>query len=218
MSTSPPRSVRGGVPAQQRDLRPQGRKTVGQLLDAAVSVLAAMGYQAARVEDIVRAAKTSHGTFYLYFANKEDLLRSLAQECSEDMNRLADQLGPVGRGDDGLAELRAWILDFSNTYQRHAPVIRAWSEQQVQGPEMEELGLQAFDQITSRLVARLEVVARSASAAEPEKAAVALLALLERFSYFRISRRLYADTDEWLDTLAVMVHCGFFGGGRPPRR
>ena len=122
-------------------------------------------------------------------------------------------------GEDGLAELRAWILDFSSTYQRHAPVIRAWSEQQVQGPEMEALGVQAFEQITSRLVDRLEGVSRSAAAsAEPATAAVALLALLERFSYYRISRDLYRDDDdEWLATLSVMVHRGFFGGGRRRR-
>ncbi len=49
-----------------------------RLLDAGMRVFAERGYHAARVDDIVRAARTSHGTFYLYFANKEDLLCTLA--------------------------------------------------------------------------------------------------------------------------------------------
>ena len=44
-------------------------------------VFADRGFHAARVDDIVRSARTSHGTFYLYFTNKEDLLRALATEC-----------------------------------------------------------------------------------------------------------------------------------------
>src|SRR6516164_10918740 len=67
-----------GRPAQGRELRAQGRRTLRRLLDAGLRVFARRGYHAARVDDIVRAARTSHGTFYLYFANKEDLLRALA--------------------------------------------------------------------------------------------------------------------------------------------
>ena len=63
-----------GTPAQNRELRAQGRKTMRRLLDAGMRVFAERGFHAARVDDIVRAARTSHGTFYLYFANKEDLL------------------------------------------------------------------------------------------------------------------------------------------------
>ncbi len=63
------------VPVQGRELRAQGRKTMSRLLDAGMRVFAERGVHAARVDDIVRAARTSHGTFYLYFPNKEALLR-----------------------------------------------------------------------------------------------------------------------------------------------
>ena len=76
-----------GTPAAARELRAQGRKTMRRLLDAGMRVFAERGYHAARVDDIVRAARTSHGTFYLYFANKEDLLRALAVECAQEMER-----------------------------------------------------------------------------------------------------------------------------------
>ncbi len=86
-----------GTPAPARELRAQGRKTMRKLLDAGMRVFAERGFHAARVDDIVRAARTSHGTFYLYFANKEELLRALAIQCAEEMGALAGGLGEVTR-------------------------------------------------------------------------------------------------------------------------
>src|SRR5690349_21936859 len=75
-------SARGGVPAQERELRAQGRKTMRKLLEAGIKVFGRRGYHAARVDDIVKEARTSHGTFYLYFSNKEDLFRALLHDVA----------------------------------------------------------------------------------------------------------------------------------------
>jgi AcrR family transcriptional regulator len=50
----------------------QAAATREQLLRAARDVFAARGYQATTVAAITQAADTAHGTFYLYFRNKED--------------------------------------------------------------------------------------------------------------------------------------------------
>ena len=83
-------------------------------------MLTERGYHAARVDDVVRVAKLSHGTFYLYFANKEDLFRALARECAEEMETLAESLGPVTPDKAGEAELRAWLTQFV----AHLPAVR----------------------------------------------------------------------------------------------
>src|SRR5437660_11467932 len=103
MSATPRRrlSTRGGAPAQERELRAKGRKTMGKLLDAAMVVFEKRGYHAARVDDIVKVARTSHGTFYLYFANKEDLFRALLADVAEEVTALAVTLGPVGSDESG---------------------------------------------------------------------------------------------------------------------
>src|SRR5215831_10830956 len=64
-------SLGGGRPAQDRELRAQGRQTVRRLLEAGLAEFDERGFQAVRVDDIVRRARTSHGTFYLYFSNKD---------------------------------------------------------------------------------------------------------------------------------------------------
>ena len=80
---------RTASPTDGRELRRQGKRTMAKLMDAGMRVLSERGYHAARVDDVVRLAKVSHGTFYLYFSNKEDLFRALAVQCADDMTALA---------------------------------------------------------------------------------------------------------------------------------
>src|SRR5208282_2540139 len=89
-----------GAPAAKRVLRSQGRRTMRKLLDAAMIAFDKRGYHATRVNDVVELAKTSHGTFYLYFSNKEDLLRALVTEAAGEAQTLYDALSALpARGD-----------------------------------------------------------------------------------------------------------------------
>ncbi len=145
------RSRTAGTPANDRELRTQGKRTLSKLLDAGLDVMTERGYHAARVDDVVRVAKLSHGTFYLYFANKEDLFRALARECADEMEALAASLGPVSPDKAGEAELRSWLTQFLATYRRYGAVIRGWMEEQVVDRELVRLGLGAFQQIVESL-------------------------------------------------------------------
>jgi AcrR family transcriptional regulator len=181
-----------------------------KLFDAGMRVFATRGYHAARVDDIVRAARTSHGTFYLYFASKEDLLRALAVDCAEDLAALADTIGPITPDEQGFQELRAFLNRFFSTYERYGPVIRAWMEDQVADREIDRLGVKAFTAIGTRLGERM-LEAGSGVADNQTAAVAALMAMLERFSYAVASRRIVLDEDAMLDTLALVIHRGFFG-------
>jgi AcrR family transcriptional regulator len=205
-----PEAPATGGPGAGRALRTQGRRTRTRLLDAAAVVLSDKGYHATRVDDIVRRARTSHGTFYLYFSNKEDVFHALAVQCAEEMTALAAELGPVGPGPEGLEELRSWLGRFLATYRRYGTVIRAWMEDQAIDRALRRLGQQAFADITGSLVQRLEE-RRAAHLPDAAMAAVALLAMIERFLYFVTSRDL-DDDEELLTTLATVMHRGFFAG------
>jgi AcrR family transcriptional regulator len=196
---------------QGRELRAQGRKTMRKLLDAGMRVFAERGFHAARVDDIVRAARTSHGTFYLYFAHKEELLRTLAVECANELGAVADGLGPVTPDTDGYDELRRFLDRLFSTYRRYGPIIRAWMEGHVDDRDVSALGVRAFTRIATALGRRM----READAPADETSVSALMALLERFAYFLVSRRLEFDGDEMLDTLTRVVHRGFFGAPLP---
>ncbi len=52
--------------------------TKEKLLEAGKKVIYTKGYQRTRVSDITKEANLGHGTFYLYFSSKKDILIELA--------------------------------------------------------------------------------------------------------------------------------------------
>ena len=186
-----------------------------KLLDAGMQVFDKRGYHAARVDDIVKVAKTSHGTFYLYFANKEDLFRALAIDVSAEMSRLAEQLGPVAADEEGYAVLREWLARFSELYFHHGPVIRAWTEAELVGNDLGALGADVLATFAKQLGER---IAEANDGVHPQIAALAFISMIERFNYLVLSRQITFSADEMLDTLAAVTHAGLFAGQRSGRR
>ncbi len=181
-----------------------------RLLGAAKLVFADRGYHAARVDDIVRAARTSHGTFYLYFTNMDDLLRVLAEECAQDMTEVVESLGEIGPGADGLAELSRFLRDFVRLSHRHGAVLRAWAEGASDHLELRRLGARTWRHMSSRIDERISQ-ART-DQVDAAAGAVALIAMLERLAYFRVSRGFGTDDETGYTTVARVVHRGFFAG------
>lgn len=182
----------------------QGNRTRTALLDAAEVALAESGYHATRVDDVVRVAGVSHGTFYLYFANKEDLFWALAQRCATEMEELTATLGQVEAGPEGRAHLRDWLGQFLALYRRHGAVIRAWAERHGGDRRLHALGAASFDHMVDGLAARMPP-------ARVELGPIGLLALLERCCYLVTTRPQRFGDEELLDTLAGVVHRGWFG-------
>jgi AcrR family transcriptional regulator len=204
---------RGGAPAQERELRAQGRKTMRKLLDAGMVVFERRGYHAARVDDIVKVAKTSHGTFYLYVSNKEDLFRALLADVARELTDLAESLpDKIAPGADGYAALREWIARFIDIYDHYGPVIRAWTEAETEDSDLGRLGNEVTGEFAGAIIGRLSNAA--VDVANPQLAAMAAIAMIERFNYYVQSRDVKAERDEVLDTLTAILHAGVFGGRR----
>ena len=180
-----------------------------QLLDAGVEVFASKGYFAARVDDIVKLAETSHGTFYLYFANKEDLFRALAAEVADEMQTLAESLGALEPGPAGTASLKEWIARFADLYERYGPVIRAWTEAEIGSHEFGRLGTDVLARFTRVLTQRI------AEAAPPDLdpviSALALVAMFERLNYYALAGQVSAARVDIIDTLALVTQRALFG-------
>jgi AcrR family transcriptional regulator len=208
--------IETGASPEGRNLRRQGRATRARLLDAAVPALADHGFHAARVDDVVRLAGVSHGTFYLYFANKEDLFRALAEQCADEAAVLAASLGQVPAGAAGQQALRAWLDEFLGFYRRYGVVIRAWAENQVSDRELARLGVASFGRIADTLRQSIALAVSgptppdAAQARSVELRAAALLAMIERFAYVVTSRDVGLDHEQMLDDLARLVQRGFF--------
>src|SRR6202007_1306431 len=89
-----------------------------------------------RVDDVVKRAGISHGTFYLYFSNKEDLFKTLLRDALHDMAVVTDAFPVVTRNEAGRAALQRWVGEFCETYSAHAAVIRTLSQAEIVGEEV----------------------------------------------------------------------------------
>lgn len=108
------------------------------LLEAAREVFAERGYGSTTVAAVTAAAATAHGTFYLYFKNKEDVfvhvisdvLDELYQESFTPIELLPEQHDP--------RLLRERIAGFLAVMVRHRRLWRALLEGSLASPVVEE--------------------------------------------------------------------------------
>jgi AcrR family transcriptional regulator len=196
--------------SEPRELRARGRDTRRRLLDAGAAVLASTGYHATRVDDVVKLAQTSHGTFYLYFANKEELFRALAAEVAQEMRALAETMEPLTAGATGRARLQRWIRQFVEVYRRHGPVIRAWTEAEIGGSEFGRLGTDLLTQFSGVIAARIGEV--ESPGLDPTITTLVLVAMLERLNYYALTNQVRIEPDALAETLARVAHASLFGG------
>ncbi|CAG7630826.1 TetR/AcrR family transcriptional regulator [Paenibacillus allorhizosphaerae] len=56
-----------------------------KIIASALKLFEEKGYHSTKVSDIVKDAGMAQGTFYLYFKSKEDLFRSVAEACLDEI-------------------------------------------------------------------------------------------------------------------------------------
>jgi len=191
-------------------LRSQGKRTMRKLLNAAMIAFDKRGYHATRVNDVVEIAKTSHGTFYLYFSNKEDLLRALVTEAAAEAQELYDALdmSPEQGATPQWEDVHRWVRAYSELWTRYAPLFRAWTDLASIDPDLVDVIRQTFTVMSGALAQQLGPDT-SGHIIDPDAAGMATLAMLDRFHYLR--EFVGPPIDEGaLQTLTTMVYRALF--------
>src|SRR6266516_1203894 len=205
----PRRASLGGRPTQDRELRAQGRQTLRNLLEAGLAEFDERGFQAVRVDDIVRRAQISHGTFYLYFSNKEDLFKALLRDALHDMGQVTDEFPVVTRNAAGLTALRQWVHEFCETYAAHAAVIRTLSQAEIVGEEVWGDGLKLLFRLAEAMAQGM--TAATGAAEHAELTAVACLMMLERVNYL-LTVEVRLPREEMEERIAAIMFAAFNPG------
>jgi AcrR family transcriptional regulator len=197
--------------------------TRDRLLQAARDAFSALGYLGTRVDDIVRRAGTSHGTFYTYFKDKKAVLVGLTTEIAHSLygSALAPHLDPdeVPTPRDLV---RARIASFLDVYRRHWGIMRSWTQAEGMHPDVE----QAKSRIRRAIaVAVAELLHRDQQRGlisvklRPDFLATALVAMTEGFANERFATGI-AITDRDLDDLTDLwvrgVYATDLAAGPPP--
>lgn len=197
---------------EERPLRARGRATRAKLLDAGVTAFSRKGFHATRVDDIVKRAKTSHGTFYLYFASKDALFEQLVADITAEFRTLAEALPVVTTTPESRAALEEWLVSFIEAYAHYGPLIRSWTEAERAAEGAEGAGDDVLATVAAALTAKVKV--RTRKDLDPAIASLALVAMVERVNYFLATGQLTDDATAVARTLAGIVLDALFGPGR----
>lgn len=199
-----------------------------KLLAAARAAFAEVGVDAARIEDVSRAAGYSKGAFYLHFESKEEAFREivtaffavmqdLAQQRHEAAAELVAEIGPLAELDlrMGSPRLARW-REFDHTHSvttlqalwRHRDVLRCVLEHKSGGAAL----LDRFvDLARASLAAQLQVAGECGGIRrdlDPELVSELLIGL-----YLQLGRRMARlnarpDLDAWARHVDTLVREG----------
>lgn len=96
-------------------------RTREQILEAARQLFVDEGYEAVSVRKIAERAKITHGTIYVHFKDKDDLLYQVSEEqfsrLLNRMRRLPRSREPVRRLRESLLEAIRFGIEHPNDYQ-----------------------------------------------------------------------------------------------------
>jgi AcrR family transcriptional regulator len=87
---------------RRKDARP------AELIAAALELFVDKGYAGTRLEDVAARAGVSKGTLYLYFENKEDLLKAVVQESV--VARISETAEELAHFEGSSAELVSYLI------------------------------------------------------------------------------------------------------------
>lgn len=198
----------GAVDREPQRFGPAGRRTRARLLEAGHRVFIEKGYHDARVDDIVEAAQTSHGTFYRYFDNRQALFRTLAFRSGQSLIAALDTFPDLDAASDieqsGTA-LAEWVVDYAEVYRAAGPIAWMFLEAIEMDPLLRSAALRAMEDARYRLA--VGVQARGFSDVDAD--ALVLLSMLGLVT--RPSRYSSADEATHMATIAAMVQRGFLG-------
>ncbi len=163
------------------------------------------GYHESRVDDIVAEAGLSHGSFYRYFKNKDELFSVIAFEAADQMVSLIERFPS-----DPADSLDDWLTDWFETYRSEGGVLSAWEEIAFNIPDL----MERSTEMTQVFIDRLQRVVCGRGFGDVSVDALVLLAVIEHgpHSVFVLDR---LEESEAIATVGYIIRIGVLGRRKP---
>ena len=176
----------------------KGAETRARLLEAAKKVFEEDGFLDARISDISKRAKLSHGSFYHYFDSKEQIFREVAEAQERMLTAPPDEARAAGAAPASERErirranrryLERYrdearimgVIEQASRYDEHVTATRAATQKH-------------FADRAERSIRRLQKEGVADRSLDPAIAAMALGAMVARFAELWLVQG-YADYD-----------------------
>ena len=171
------------------------------LLEAGREVFVTRGFHGTRVDDVVEAAGVSHGAFYRYFKNKDELAHLLAAQAMRTVSRSFLEIpGVSGDAAADRAALRKWLRTYNQAQVNEAAMIRVWVDAALQDAALLADSASVLDWGRRRMAHYL----RPRHFGDPDTDAVVLLAFVDTFGLRDASART-------VDAAVAIIERGFLG-------
>lgn len=194
-----------GDAKQPAQLGPRARRTRTALIEAARDVFEADGVKEARVADITGKAGVAYGSFYNYFASKEEIFREVVREVTGEMFTQT-----VARGiADGnpVSRIREGNLRYLRSYARNARIMALIEEVAPYDEYCRELlvGIRSmFNQRNEAGIRRLQSRGLVSEDLDANVAAIALGGMIENFGRVMFATGEAYDEDRTVSTLTTL--------------
>jgi AcrR family transcriptional regulator len=187
-------------------------RTRRRVLTAAKHLFDRKGYRDTTIDDITRRANIAHGTFYLYFHGKGDLLRELFDQAFTEFDAIVSS--PFGAD-----QIEALLRKALETYERNRLMMRVLREASASDPFFREHYESLFTNTVvthlSESIAELQRLApATARRFDSRAAARAIVGMIESFAFGLYVGGEDFSTDQVVDTVA---HFCISALGLPPR-
>lgn len=196
----------------------RGRRTRARLVDAARKVFEDSGFLDARITDIAETAGVAYGTFYTYFATKEEIFREVALALQAELlqgreEQPADERPRALTPMDRIEQANRRYLE---AYVRNARIMAVLEQVSTFNADLLETRQQvrtAFVERSTGAIARWQQEGRADPELDPYYAASALGSMVDRFAYvwlvlegdFEFERSVQTLTKLWVQALDLSV-------------
>lgn len=185
-------------PADRRTVR--GRRTRQQLVTAARTVFERNGFLQARISDICEAAGVAYGSFYTYFASKEEIFAEVVDSVEVDlltMDRAPEDADPIER-------IRLANRHYLEAYRQNAKLMAVIHQVASFDPEVRETRAQRQNELAHAIEVRTRALQEAGHAdpdIDPAYAAQALGGMVALFAEHLFNEKTSFDLDTAVEQL-----------------
>jgi len=188
----------------RRPVTARGVGTVQRILLAAADRFSRAGYNGTSLSDIAATAGVSHGSVYTYWADREALFTTLAQDACAALELHVQGLKEALRTPDGLSN---WLHGWVAMLDIHGAVLFTWTHEVVDLPGLTELTGRMNDAMNTAADMFLDNSAR-APMEDPKAMCIAVRAMLADVPYVLSTQLGILERDAAYDFVAGLLREG----------